>query len=85
MHVRLWDEHALGGTPMFLMGEEVGAQKPPFTYNRFYEDKEDLLELRATSGADLFRFFSDVIRFRLASPAIRTRNLQLVAADAAAA
>jgi 1,4-alpha-glucan branching enzyme len=68
------------GTPMFLMGEEVGAQKP-FTYSRFYEDKEDLVELRATSGAGLFRFYSDVIRFRLASPSIRTRNLQVVTAD----
>jgi 1,4-alpha-glucan branching enzyme len=68
------------GTPMFLMGEEVGAQKP-FTYNRFYEDKEDLVELRATSGAGLFRFYSDVINFRLASSAIRSRNLQVVAAD----
>jgi 1,4-alpha-glucan branching enzyme len=67
------------GTPMFLMGEEVGAQKP-FTYNRFYEDKEDLVELRATSGAGLFRFYSDVINFRLASSAIRSRNLQVVAA-----
>jgi 1,4-alpha-glucan branching enzyme len=68
------------GTPMFLMGEEVGAQKA-FTYNRFYEDKEDLLELRATTGAPMFRFYSDVIRFRLAHAAIRHRNLEVVAAN----
>jgi 1,4-alpha-glucan branching enzyme len=68
------------GTPMFLMGEEVGAQKA-FTYNRFYEDKEDLLELRATTGAPLFRFYSDVIRFRLAHAAIRSRNLEVIAAN----
>ena len=68
------------GTPMFLMGEEVGAQKP-FTYNRFYEDKEDLLELRATTGAPLFRFYSEIIRFRLAHAAVRSRNLEVIAAD----
>jgi 1,4-alpha-glucan branching enzyme len=68
------------GTPMFLMGEEVGAQKA-FTYNRFYEDKEDLLELRATTGGPLFRFYSDLIRFRLAHAAVRSRNLAVVDAN----
>jgi 1,4-alpha-glucan branching enzyme len=68
------------GTPMFLMGEEVGAQKP-FTYNRFYEDKEDLLALRATTGGELFRFYADIIGFRLARPAIRSRRLDVVTAN----
>jgi 1,4-alpha-glucan branching enzyme len=68
------------GTPMFLMGEEVGAQRP-YTYNRFYEEKEDLLELRATTGAALFRYYSDIIRFRLAHAEIRSRNLEVIAAN----
>jgi hypothetical protein len=36
-------------TPMFLMGEEVGAQQP-YTYDRFAEHKEDLEGLRAGDG-----------------------------------
>jgi 1,4-alpha-glucan branching enzyme len=68
------------GTPMFLMGEEVGAQRR-YTYDKFFEEKEDLPGLRATTGALLFRFYEDVIRLRLGTPAIRSRNLEVVAAD----
>jgi 1,4-alpha-glucan branching enzyme len=65
------------GTPMFLMGEEVGAQQP-YTYDRFAEHKEDLDGLRAGSGAGLFRFHADLIRLRLAEPDLRSRAIEIV-------
>jgi len=68
------------GTPMFLMGEEVGATKD-FTYDRFSEDKEDLPALRAGSGAHLFRFYQEVIALRLANTAAHSRDLEVVHAD----
>jgi 1,4-alpha-glucan branching enzyme len=65
------------GTPLFLMGEEVGAEKA-YTYDRFNEAKEDLHALRAGSGANLFRFYQDVIAFRLANPAVRSHDVQVL-------
>ena len=65
------------GTPMFLMGEEVGAQQP-YTYDRFAEHKEDLEGLRAGSGASLFRFNADLIRLRLNEPDLRGREIEIV-------
>jgi 1,4-alpha-glucan branching enzyme len=65
------------GTPMFLMGEEVGASQP-YTYDRFAENKEDLLGLRAGSGAGLFRFNADLIRLRLSEPDLRSRAIEIV-------
>jgi 1,4-alpha-glucan branching enzyme len=65
------------GTPMFLMGDEVGAQKA-YTYNKFNENKEDLESLRRGAGALLFRFYQDIIRFRLANSALRSRNIEVV-------
>ena len=65
------------GTPMFLMGDEVGAQKA-YTYNKFNENKEDLESLRQGSGSLLFRFYQDIIRLRLANPALRSRNIEVI-------
>jgi 1,4-alpha-glucan branching enzyme len=65
------------GTPMFLMGDEVGAEKA-YTYNRFAEQKEDLAGLRANAGAGLFRCYQDLIRLRLASTALRSANIDIV-------
>jgi 1,4-alpha-glucan branching enzyme len=65
------------GTPMFLMGEEVGAQQP-YTYDRFAEHKEDLEGLRAGDGAALFRFNADLIRLRLAEGDLRSRAIEIV-------
>jgi len=48
------------GTPMFLMGEEVGAQKA-YTYDKFSEEKEDLEGLRRSTRGFLFRFYQDII------------------------
>lgn len=65
------------GTPMFLMGDEVGAQKA-YTYNHFTENKEDLYGLRAGPGAGLFAAHRDLIGLRLGSPAAKSRNLEVL-------
>lgn len=68
------------GTPMFFMGEEVGAAQP-YRYDDFRvgrETREDLAGLRAGDGANLFRFYADLIRLRLAHPALRSRDCQVV-------
>jgi 1,4-alpha-glucan branching enzyme len=65
------------GTPMFLMGEEVGAQKK-YTYNHFTEEKEDLVGLRDADGKALFEFYADLIRLRLDEPALRARHLEVL-------
>jgi 1,4-alpha-glucan branching enzyme len=59
------------------MGEEVGAQKK-YTYNHFFEDKEDLVGLRAGDGKQLFAFYGDVIRLRSSVPALRARRLEVL-------
>jgi 1,4-alpha-glucan branching enzyme len=68
------------GTPMFFMAEEVGAQKP-YRYDSFMQNREDIAGLRAGSGAALFRFYQDMIRFRRRHPAVRTRNIDVVHVD----
>jgi 1,4-alpha-glucan branching enzyme len=68
------------GTPLFLMGDEVGASKP-YTYDKFTEEKEDLPGLRATSGAFLFKFYQDVIAFRLGQTPLRSTNVEILATD----
>ena len=57
--------------PMFFMGEEVGAWQP-YRYNDFINFREDFPGLRAGPGANLFRFYQDLIRLRLTHPALRS-------------
>jgi 1,4-alpha-glucan branching enzyme len=68
------------GTPMFLMGEEVGAQKA-YTYDKFSEAKEDLEGLRRGTGAFLFRFYQDIIGLRLVTRAFRSSNIDVILTD----
>jgi 1,4-alpha-glucan branching enzyme len=68
------------GTPMFLMGEEVGAEKA-YTYDKFQENKEDLEGERRTTGAHLFRFYQDVIALRLSGATLRSANIEVLHAD----
>ncbi len=65
------------GTPMFLMGEEVGAANP-YRHEGFLENREDLVGLRLGVGRKLFRYYQDLIRFRLARPAVRSHRLATV-------
>ncbi|OHV49429.1 alpha-amylase family glycosyl hydrolase [Pseudofrankia sp. BMG5.36] len=65
------------GTPMFLMGDEVGATKA-YTYDHFTEDKEDLHGLREGTGAGLFAAHRDLAGLRLASPAAKSRDIEIL-------
>jgi 1,4-alpha-glucan branching enzyme len=64
------------GTPMFLMGEEVGAYKD-FTYNGVLEAREDLLAMRKGSGKLLFGYYSELIGLRRRHQALATPNLDI--------
>ncbi len=67
------------GTPMFFMAEEIGAQNL-FLYksSEFLQAREDIVGDTTGQGALLFRFYQDIIRFRVHHPAVRTRQLNLV-------
>ncbi len=65
------------GTPMFLMGEEVGAQKD-YRYFDFIDNREDLFGQREGDGRLLFKFYQDLIRFRLSHPGLRSHNIHIV-------
>lgn len=65
------------GTPMFLMGEEIGAAKD-FRYNDFFLNKEDLIGERTGDGQFLFRFYRDLIAFVGAKPATRSRAIDVI-------
>lgn len=65
------------GTPMFFMGEEIGAQKI-YRYDNFLDQREDLLGERAGNGAQLFRFYQDAIRFSNRHPAVRSQDIDII-------
>ncbi|MFO1371489.1 MAG: alpha amylase C-terminal domain-containing protein [Candidatus Competibacteraceae bacterium] len=65
------------GIPMFFMGEEVGASEP-YRYNDFNEHRENFPALRQGTGANLFRFYQELIRLWLAHPALRSRNIDVL-------
>lgn len=65
------------GVPMFFMGEEVGAAEP-YRYSDFIEHREDFPALRRTTGQNLFRFYQELIRLRLAHPALRSHNIDVL-------
>jgi 1,4-alpha-glucan branching enzyme len=65
------------GTPMFLFGDEVGAEKD-FLYGKVLENREDLLGLRKGAGEKHFEFYRQLIRLRLAHPGLRSRNIDVV-------
>jgi 1,4-alpha-glucan branching enzyme len=66
-----------GGTPMFFMGEEIGAQQP-YKYDSFLSHREDLAGERAGNGARLFRFYQDAIRFSRNHPAARSQEVDVI-------
>ena len=63
--------------PMFFMGEEVGAWQP-YRYNDFINFREDYPGLRAGAAASLFHFYQDLIRLRLAHPALRSHAIDIL-------
>jgi 1,4-alpha-glucan branching enzyme len=67
------------GTPMFFMAEETGAQNLfPLDDVAFLAAREDIVGDTTGVGANLFRFYQDVIKFRLAHPSVQTHTLTLV-------
>jgi len=65
------------GTPMFFMGEEIGAQQP-YRFGDFLSHRENLAHERAGAGAKLFRFYQDLIRFSRRHPATRAHAIDVV-------
>ncbi|MBP6368050.1 MAG: alpha amylase C-terminal domain-containing protein [Nitrosomonas sp.] len=65
------------GTPMFFMGEEIGALKR-FTYNNFLSNREDILSERAGNGKSIFLFYQDIITLRRRLRSIRSHNIDIL-------
>lgn len=65
------------GIPMFLFGEEVGAQKK-FLYNHVLENREDYPALRQDSGRALFEYYRQLIRLRLNHAGLRSPEIDVV-------
>jgi 1,4-alpha-glucan branching enzyme len=65
------------GTPMFFMGEEVGAARR-YKYNNFVTAREDILGERHGNGQTLFRFYQDLITLVRRLRSIRTQNIDIV-------
>ena len=65
------------GTPMFFMGEEIGAQKP-YTVNDFIKNREDILGERTGSGGALFRFYQDLISLGRRLRSVRSQNIDIL-------
>jgi 1,4-alpha-glucan branching enzyme len=68
------------GTPMFFMGEEIGAANP-YTYDAFMQNREDLIGGAKGAGARLFRYYQDLIRLSERNAAIRSRMIEIALAD----
>jgi 1,4-alpha-glucan branching enzyme len=65
------------GTPMFFMGEEIGA-KNRFTYDNFMNEREDILGERLNSGKSLFRYYQDLITLGRRQRSIRSHNIDIL-------
>ncbi|MDD1610079.1 MAG: alpha amylase C-terminal domain-containing protein, partial [Methylococcaceae bacterium] len=65
------------GTPMFFMGEEIGARKP-YTYNQFLLNREDILGERNGDGKKLFRFYQELITLSRRLRSIRSHNIDIL-------
>ncbi|MEO5356765.1 MAG: alpha-amylase family glycosyl hydrolase [Nitrospirae bacterium YQR-1] len=66
------------GTPMFLFGEEVGAENA-YKYDNFYMHKEDIVNMRATYGANLYKYYQDLLTLRKTNrEALCSRNIDIV-------
>jgi 1,4-alpha-glucan branching enzyme len=65
------------GTPMFFMGEEVGAQKS-FRYDNFLESREDIVGERTNSGKAIFRFYQDLLTLRHRMRPLHSHNIDIL-------
>jgi 1,4-alpha-glucan branching enzyme len=65
------------GTPLFLMGEEIGARKR-YKHDTFLSNRENLRAERADIGANMFSFYRDLIGLRLGHPGLRSHDIDIV-------
>lgn len=65
------------GTPMFFMGEEIGAHKR-YTYDGFMNNREDILGERAGAGKELFRFYRELITLSRQLCSVRGHNIDIL-------
>jgi len=65
------------GIPMFFMGEEIGAQKR-YTFDKFKDNREDILGERHGNGSALFRFYQDIITLSRRLRSIRSHNIDIL-------
>ncbi len=65
------------GTPMFLFGEEVGAEKK-FLYGNVVQNREDYIAFKNTSGKFLFEFYKQAIALRRTHSTLRCKNIEIV-------
>lgn len=65
------------GTPMFFMGEEVGAQRR-YTYDAFLASREDILGERSADGRHLFRFYQELLTLGRRLRSIRGRDIDIL-------
>jgi 1,4-alpha-glucan branching enzyme len=65
------------GTPMFFMGEEIGATLP-YRFDDFGSHREDIVAARTGLGANLFRFYQDAIAQSRHHPASRSHAIDIL-------
>jgi len=65
------------GTPMFFMGEEIGAQKR-YTFDNFLPNREDITGERAGNGKTLFLFYQDLITLSRRLRSIRSQDIDIL-------
>jgi 1,4-alpha-glucan branching enzyme len=65
------------GTPMFFMGEEIGARNR-YTYDNFLAAREDILGERTENARALFSFYQDIISLTRRFRSIRSQNIDIL-------
>ena len=65
------------GIPMFFMGEEVCASKP-YRHDDFLANREDYAALRGGTGANMFRYYRDLIRLRRENSGLRSASIAVL-------
>jgi 1,4-alpha-glucan branching enzyme len=68
------------GTPMFFMGEEIVAQKL-CKFDNILQAREDLSGERNGNGAQMFRFYQDLLRMCRAHAALRSHGIDIIHAQ----
>ena len=64
-------------TPMFFMGEEIGARNI-YRYDDFIATREDIVGERARNGRLLFQFYQDLITLSGRLRSVRSRNIDVL-------